>query len=291
MSLKRRKSSHISTLGSQVATTISVALVLLILGVLATIDIATGRFASSVLGKISLVVRLDASSSDAQIQQLGSVLDAAKWASKVDFASADDVLSQEMEYNAEALALIEENPYSPEFEVNIAPDYVHPDSIASIAELIDSYDCVDEVLSQTEMIRALSAATSRLSVVLSLVAFVLLVISIVLIFNTVSIAVYGRRFVIRTMQLVGATGSFIRRPFIRSALVTGTVAAIIASAALVAGQLYVSSLDEAISVTVKWSDTVIISLVLLALGLVICGLSAFVATNKYLRASYDNLYS
>lgn len=291
MPSSKRKSKHISTLGTQVASTISVALVLLILGVLASLHVATGRFAASVLGNVSLVVRVNPATDAEAVSRLGSLLEAAQWSTSVSYLSADDVLRQEMEYNAEALQLIEENPYSAEFEINVAPRYVHADSIAAVTDFIEGFDCVEEVISQTELIKELGNASAKLSLILTLVAAVLLVISVVLIFNTVSIAVYGRRFVIRTMQLVGATSGFIRRPFILSSLLTGFLAAVIASAALVAGQMYVFSLADTLAVPLGWADTAAICFMLLLLGMAICGLSAWVATGKYLRASYDNLYS
>lgn len=273
------------------ASTISVALVLLILGILAAISIATGKITTSVLGQVSVIVKVSPLSSEAETEALGIALSNSSFASSCTFTSADEVLAQEMDRNQEVLDMIGENPYTSEYEVRLAPAYVHPDSILEITNRLSLLNNVDEVLSQTETVKAVASAAKKTSLVLSAVAFILLVISIVLIFNTVSIAVYGRRFVIRTMQLVGATPGFIRRPFVVAGVVAGILAGLIASAILIGGCFYISSLSIDLDAALSWPEIGAICAGMTATGIAICAVSAVCATNKYLRASYDTLYS
>lgn len=289
--MSKKKTNKISTLGSQVASTISVALVLLILGVLASIGLAAEKVTASVLGQVAIIVKVDPMASEADVQALNHYFTNAAFSSSCQFTSAQQVLEQEMEQNQEILDLIGENPYSPEFEIRLAPDYVHPDSINDLTNRLSLINNIEEVLSQTDTVRAVTKTAANASLILICVAVVLLVISIVLIFNTVSIAVYGRRFVIRTMQLVGATASFIRRPFIMAAVASGIIAGLIASGLLIAAQLYLSALSLDFAMTLSWEEISVICVAITVIGVIICSLSAFCATHRYLNASYDNLYS
>lgn len=289
--MSNNKTSKISTLGSQAASAVSVALVLLILGVLATLGFAAGRVTSSLLGDVSVIVKVSTLATQQEAASIGQELESSPFAANVVFTSADDVLAQEMEHNADILDLIGQNPYNSEYEVVLKPAYVHPDSITMVATRLSLLNHVDEVVSQAETVKSVTTAMGKASIVLSGAAIIMLIISLVLIFNTVSIAVYGRRFVIRTMQLVGATPGFIRRPFVLAGLATGFVAGVIASLLLIGAQAYVSSLGITGFIEGSAAETAAICAGMIAVGMAICAAAALWATNRYLNASYDALNS
>lgn len=130
-----------------------------------------------------------------------------------------------------------------------------------------------------------------LNTILLIIAAALLLISFVLINNTVRLTVYARRFLIHTMKLVGAKGSFIRRPFLISNILQGIVAALLACGllALLAG--WAKSLDPAMDSLLPWSALAAVFGGILVVGCAICALAAVIATNRYLRASYDDMFS
>ena len=286
-----KKTAKISTLGSQITSVISVALVLLILGVLASVGIAAGRVTNTLLGDVSVIVKMDQNASDADIASMSDMLKKARFTESVEFTSADEVLKQEMEYNSEILDMLEENPYSSEFEVKLRPAYVQPDSITQIGNSLMLQGSVDEVVSQADVVRSVDKATRKATLVLSGVAFILLIISLVLIFNTVSISVYGRRFVIRTMQLVGATNSFVRRPFVAAGVLSGVVAGVLASIMLFIARAYATSIGQDVINALPVELTAIVCICMIVMGVIICGIASYVATNRYLRATRDALYS
>lgn len=281
----------LSTLGSRITSIVSVSLVLYIIGLLASLAIVTHRITDALLGDVSIIVKVDQLATEAEINDIGNTLALEPWAAVCAYTSSEDVLKQEMEYHAEVLAILDENPYSPEFEVHLSPQYVNADSIAVISNSMMLMPGVDEVISQVDLVRTVNSATTRIAIGLACVAAILLIISLVLIFNTVSISVYGRRFIIHTMQLVGATSGFIRRPFVKAGMIAGVLSAIIATFALVITSSYVSTLNLEVNLTLHWQELVFLGIGLLFLGMIICGLSAFVATNKYLSQSIDNLYT
>lgn len=289
--MAKRKSGKISTLGSQVTSVISVALVLLIVGVLACASIASRRISDSLMGNVSVIVKLSPMATAEDEQRVTSAIKSLPFAAGVVFTAADEVLAQEMEHNAEVLEIIGENPYSSEFEVKLSPAYVNSDSIAAVSNRLMFIDGVEEVVSQADMVKAMSNISSKGALVLSCIALVLLAISIVLIYNTVSIAVYARRFVIRTMQLVGATSQFIRRPFIVAGAWWGVFAGLIASSLLLALAWHVRNLGVDLDVTLTAADLGIVGLGLILAGVVICVTATYFATTRYLHASYDTLYA
>ena len=111
-----------------------------------------------------------------------------------------------------------------------------------------------------------------------------------LINNTVSLAVYSRRFIIHTMKLVGATGAFIRRPFILAGIATGAIAAGVAIALLAALRAYAATFDPMVNLLLGWTDMAMIFIAMALLGILICALASTVATNRYLRADYDEMF-
>lgn len=289
--MAKRKSGKISTLGSQVASVISVALVLLIVGVLAAVSLTTHKLNDSLMSNVTVIAKMAPEASSEEQEKALESIKAMPFAAEVTFTASDEVLAQEMEHNAEVLEIIGENPYSSEFEVKLSPKYVHPDSIALVSNMLMFTDGIEEVVSQSDMVKAMNTISTKGTLVLSCVALVLLVISIVLIYNTVSIAVYGRRFVIRTMQLVGATSSFIRKPFIAAGAWWGVFAGIIASSLLWALAWYVHSLDVNLDIAIGPTELCLIGIGLILIGVFICMLASYFATTRYLRASYDELYA
>lgn len=289
--MAKKKSNRISTLGSQATSVISVTLVLLIVGLLVAVGTAAKRATDSVMSQVAVIVKADLYATDAEKAELYALLVGAPYSTEVTHTTADQVFAQEMAYNAEELQALGENPYSDEFEVTLAPAYVHPDSVRMISDRLMLYGSVDEVVSQVDVVADLHRVAGKLSIALGIVALALLAISLVLIYNTVSIAVYARRFVIRSMQLVGATAGFIRRPFIRSGIVWGVISGMAASLLLCGGWMYLRGAYPEAAALVCGADIAWICASMLCLGMLICGLAAYFATTRYLRATLDQLYA
>ena len=123
-----------------------------------------------------------------------------------------------------------------------------------------------------------------------LVAAVFLVVSVVLIYNTVHLAIYSRRFIIYTMRLVGATGAFVRRPFIVAGVVNGLIAALIAVIAVIGVQLYAASLDALVSEALTFTRCLPVYGGIVVAGVAICATASAMATNRYLRSDYDDMF-
>jgi cell division transport system permease protein len=236
-----------------------------------------------------LVLKED--TSEKTINAYKQMFTTAPYVSEFSFFSSDDALRLWQEDTGEDLTeLLGVNPFSPEFEVKVRAAYASSDSIEAIASRLSSASDVEEVKVHTELVDSINRNLRNLSVILVIVAVSLLLISFVLINNTVRLTVYSRRFLIHTMTLVGATGGFIRKPFILNNLVQGIIASVVAVAALSALISYASGFDAAISQAVAWAQMLWVFAGMLLCGIIICVLAALMATNRYLRLDYDDMF-
>jgi cell division transport system permease protein len=182
------------------------------------------------------------------------------------------------------------NPYSPVIDIRVKKNWANVDSIDRLVNQWSHYKGVDEVSVNTDMLENLTRNARMFNTVMLVIAAALLLISFVLINNTVRLTVYSRRFIIHTMKLVGATPGFIRRPFILSNLVQGVIAGIIASGLLAALIGWGKNWDPAIESLLPWGAVAAIFGGVLILGMAICAVAAFFATNRYLHANYDDMF-
>ena len=235
---------RISTLGSRFTSMISVCLVLLLLGIGAMAGLLGKGVAGEVRRNVGFVVKLERECPDDVCEKLEKQLRNCPAIASVDFLNADSILAQEKEYLGENLLTdLDENPFSPEFNVNLHPGATSPDSVAALTSYFESLDGVEEVVSENAVIAGVDNALRRIGTFSLIGAIALLFVAIALINNTVSLSIYSRRHTIHTMKLVGATRGFIRAPFIRSAAINGFAAGIAASALLAAIRIYAATFD------------------------------------------------
>ncbi|MDE7467020.1 MAG: permease-like cell division protein FtsX [Muribaculaceae bacterium] len=289
--MKPKKLNKVSALGSQITAIISVAMVLVIVGLLAMSLAASHTVSSEIRAQMGFVIKMDPTAPDSEINRVRAKVAGHPAIASFTFASASQILDEESKLMGEDItALLQTNPFGAEFDIKMNADYANSDSIQALCASMLLDPAIDDIVTQTAVVDAISNTLRRLSFVLLGIAVALLVISFVLINNTVSLAVYSRRFIIHTMKLVGATGAFIRRPFILAGLGTGAVAAVVAAALLAGMRSYAAGFDPAVSALLPWSLMCLIFAGLLVVGLIICALAACVATNRYLRADYDDMF-
>lgn len=287
-----RQSSHISTLGSQTTSVVSIALVLLILGVMACIVIGARNATEAVRSSLSMTINVRAGADDYDITTLRAAIAKAPYSADTRYVSAAEVLAEERKLTADStLDILGENPYNAEIQVRLRPEYLSADSIAKITSTLTSkYPAAESVITQSDVAESVSRNMNTLILVPAAVAIALLLISFVLINNTISVAIYSRRFIIHSMKLVGAKRGFIRRPFVRIGILAGAIGAIIASAILCGVRAYLPYADTDIAAMLEWQDIVIVCIALAVIGMAICGLAAAWSANRYLKKNYDQLF-
>lgn len=188
------------------------------------------------------------------------------------------------------LSVFEASPVPMSVEITLEAKYVCQDSLSKLIPLLESDPLVAEVDSQSTLVDALNANLAKISAVLAVFIALMLFISFVLINNTVRINVFAKRFTIRTMSLVGATRSFIRRPFMRAALAQGLISAVLALSTL--SFLFIllrNSFPELISALGR-NTLLMVAAIVCASGVIICMLSTYLVVNKMLSVPKDKLY-
>ncbi len=291
--MKENKEVKISFWASHLTTIVSVTLVLILAGIISLIWIGATQETRKLKERIELSAVMADSVSDAQAQALSARLKKEKFVKDVRFVSKDQALKEWTEATGENLIeLYDVNPLTPEVSFTLKADWSSPENIEIIRKRLTALPEVQSVgAPDTDMIRSMNANIANLTLVLGIVAAVMLVISFVLINNTVQLTIYSRRFTIHTMQLVGATNGFIRRPIIMSNMTGGLISGVLASLlimviVLLAPEAGVRTLPSEMT----WPVIGIVSGALILMGMILCALAAWIASTRYLRKDYDELF-
>lgn len=287
----KKGNSGISTFSAQITSTISVALVLLLLGIVAFMGIATNSVTNSIKSNMGFDVILKETASTQEINQLKQLWTNAIYVSSTKYYSPEDALHKWQEETGEDLIeLLGANPFSPEFEIKVKHNFANIDSINKITSAIQANPCIAEIKVHSDMIDTINNNIRSIAFILILISAALMLISFVLINNTIRLTIYSRRFLIHTMKLVGATAGFIRRPFIINNILHGFIAAIIAILILSGTLYYIQTLDSVIFNIINIEAIAWVFTSIILLGILICALAALLATNKYLRINYDDMF-
>jgi len=281
---RRLKTSYITTVAS-------IALVLFVMGLVGLLVLNSQMLSVRIKENLGFTILLNEGTQQAEISELEATLITMPAVKSVEFISSDEaaaILQEEL--GEDFVAFLGYNPLFPSLEVRMHATYANPDSLKVFEEEILQNNLVREVHYPQDLVALINENARILGG--SLIAFsaLLLVVAIILINNTIRLSIYSKRFLIKSMQLVGATGAFIRKPFITKGLTQGLIGSIVAIL-LLYGVLYIASMH----IPGLWEIQDAIILVMLACSILITGLliswvSTFFAVRKYLNLKTDHLY-
>lgn len=272
---------------------ISMSLVLIVLGLMSLGGIAAHSLSEQVRQKMGFTVIMDDNATPAEINALLRSWRKSPYVSAAKYTSPAQALERwkaSTGDDEDIVALLGTNPFRPEMDVNVKPSYANVDSLRQIITSVAAMPGVSEVRLQARMIENINKAVNKTAIVLAIIAAALLFISIVLINNLVRLSIYARRFIIHTMKLVGATPAFIRCPFVLASAFNGLLSGFIAVAVIGALLAYGYATGHELAALLPMYLTAWVLGGIIVLGILLCTLSAFIATNHYLRIDYDNLH-
>lgn len=277
---------------TRATATVSVALVLFILGLASIVGISTHRITENIKENVGFVVLFNENVTASDINDVREFLSRSEGVAKFDYSSPQVVLDrwQKMMGEEDILALAGINPFVGEMDVHVTSRYASQDSIENIVAPLMLLPQISDIKVHTEMIGRINSTLRSVTLGLLIVAIALLVISFVLIFNTVRLSVYSRRFIIHTMKLVGATPGFIRKPFLIDNVINGVIAAIIAVIGLSVLIYYCRALDLSVAEVIDWPMILPVFVGVIVVGVLLCLIASLFATNRYLRLSYDEMF-
>ena len=271
----------------------SIALVLFLLGVFALLMMHAQKLSNHLKENIGFEVVMNSNVKEAKILQLQKELDAMPAVKSTEYITKEEAirrLSDDLGEDFLQWLGNEENPLLPSIDVRFNADWANNDSIQVIqTQLLKNTD-IKEIYYQKSLVGVINQNVNRIGLALMAASLILLIIAITLIRNTIRLSVYSKRFLVRSMQLVGATPAYIRRPFIRSGVLQGFFGALIADALLA---LLIYGLDQRLPELALVQDYKIIIGIfvgIIGLGILLGGLSTRLALRKYLHADVDRLY-
>ncbi|MDD6210241.1 MAG: permease-like cell division protein FtsX [Bacteroidales bacterium] len=288
---KNTKLHSTSFFNSRLTSTISISLVLFLLGLIALMGLLANNLSVYVRENISFSVVLKDDMKDVDVKKLQKRLDISPFVKSTEFISkerASKELEEELGENPEAFLGF--NPLLASIEVKLKSEYANPDSIGVIEKSIRSNTNVRDVLYRKDLLQMVNDNMKRIGLILFSLAAILMVISFALISNTIRLMVYSKRFLIYTMKLVGATNGFIRKPFIMSNIVTGVVAAFLAIGMMIGFFYYLTVEVSDLMQLFDVKTLLFVFVIVIVLGVFISTLSTYMAVNRYLNMKIDNLY-
>lgn len=286
---KRRRST-----GSNLTIIISISLVLVMLGLLSVLLLKADQVARYVSESVNITVFLDENAKDVDVLALQKSIDAEPWRRSTVFVSKEEAAKKlTEELGEDFIKTLGYNPLQPSIEIYLNYQYANNDSIAWIEQQLREDSRIKDVVYQKDMIGVMNERMGSISLVILIFSGALLVVAIGLIFNTIRLAIYSQRFLIRTMKLVGATQAFIRRPFVWRGVRNGLIGAMIAILITVGIVLVVDRYFRELKlVQVADIETLgVLCAIQILLGILIAWISASLAVRKFLRQSTDALYT
>ncbi|MBK7625734.1 MAG: cell division protein FtsX [Bacteroidales bacterium] len=291
--MKSRETGYSKTKlrGSYVTLVISVSLVLFLLGVLGLVLINARELSDYFRESLSFSVMLDDGAKEADIRMLQKDLDAKPYVKSTEYVSKDEAaLKMKEELGEDFINFLGDNPLPPSIDVYLYAGFTSPDSVAKIEKYVFEYPFVKEVYYQESLLFLINENVKKISLFLLVISTFLFLIAMTIINNTIRLSIYSRRFIIRTMQLVGATRGFIRRPFLLQSAFQGLLAALLAMILLM-GLLYL--IEKEFFMMFSFESTnllILLSAALIILGVLINIISTYFSVNRYLSISEDKLY-
>ncbi|MBG0860364.1 MAG: cell division protein FtsX [Bacteroidales bacterium] len=276
---------------SYLTLVVSVSLVLFLLGILGLVLINARELSDYFRESLSFSVMLDDGAKEADIRMLQKDLDAKPYVKSTEYVSKEEAATKMQEdLGEDFINFLGDNPLPPSIDVYLVSNFTHPDSVAKIEKYILEYPFVKEVYYQESLLFLINENVRKISLFLLVISSFLFLIALTIINNTIRLAIYSKRFLIRTMQLVGATRSFIRKPFILQSAFHGLIAALIALT-LIMGLLYM--IEKEFFMVFTFESTrllILLGTVLIIIGIIINIVSTYFSVNRYLSISEDKLY-
>jgi cell division transport system permease protein len=276
---------------SSLTVVISLALVLFMLGLLGLVVINAKKLSNHIKENIGFQVVLKDTTTQAELDILKQEISSSAFTKQVDYISKDEAAKKlQKDLGEDFITFLGYNPLLSSLDVKLNSDYANVDSLAGFEKQIMQKHFVKEVVYHKDMIKQVNDNAKVISIYILIFSGLLLVVAIALINNTIRLSIYAKRFLIRTMYLVGATQSFIRMPFILKGIRQGIIAGLLAGF-LLAGFLVLST--RYIPDLLQLQDPNLLAVLfgaIIALGILISGLSAALSVSRYLRLKTDDLY-
>lgn len=278
---------NIQTLSVYISTT----LVLLLLGIMGILFVSGQSVSKRIKENFSMTVIIDSKTDEPEILKLKKDIDKKEYVLNSQYISKEDALNEAKEsLGTDPMELLGENPYEAEIEINLKKDFSDVENMTKIEKELLGKKGVSEVIYHKGHIDTVNRNIRKVALLLLTLLVLLTVISWSLISNLVRLSIYSKRFLLHTMKLVGATWGFIRRPFLLHNMWIGLVAGFIANTLLGTAIYMIQQRSPEFASLLPVRELAIVGAAVIAFGIVICTMCAFLSVNRFLRMRNNDLY-
>jgi cell division transport system permease protein len=275
---------------SYITSVISISLVLFMIGLLALLILNARKISDTVKENIGFTIILKENIKEADIMRLQKNLDASRYIKSTEYIDKERAAKEfQQELGDDFVSFLGYNPLLSSIEVKLYADYANPDSITVIESNLKKYEQVNEVFYQKSLVHLINDNVKKISFIILLFSVLLAVVAVSLINNTIRLSIYAKRFLINTMQLVGATNSFIMKPFILRSIIQGIAGATISIALILSALFWAENQMHDLHLA-DLNTVFILCVLLLFSGIIINIFSTYFSVNKFLRLHTDELY-
>tara|TARA_Y100000994_G_scaffold24260_1_gene17315 strand:- start:221 stop:1099 length:879 start_codon:yes stop_codon:yes gene_type:complete len=292
MSIRKNKSLNRKIVSSSVSVIISLSLVLFVLGLLSLFLINAQRLTNYVKENIGFSIMIKENIKEIELIEFNKILDGESFTKSTEFISKEAATKDlENELGEDFVNFLGFNPIMASIDVKLNSSYANNDSLNNISSLLQKNKIVHEVYYQKNLIEKLNNNIRKISFFLFAFSLILFFIAFALINNTIRLSVYSKRFVIRTMSLVGAESQFIQKPFLINAIYQGLYSAIFAVFLLI-GSIQLIQKETASILNINDLQIIgVVFIVLFCSGVIISVASTFFAVRRFIYSNEDELYN
>ena len=278
-------------ISSYISVVISIALVLFLLGCLGLLVINSKKVADHFKEQVVMTIYLNDTAKEVEVNQLKKSLAMAEYSKEATYVSKEEAAEMmKAETGEDFMDFVGYNPLKNSIDVYLKADFVTTEKLSEISESLSTKSFIEEIKYDNDLVELMNDNVKKISFWVLIISGLFTLIAVLLINSSIRLAVYSKRFIIKTMQMVGATKSFIRRPFIWKSVQLGIVGAIVALAGMAVVLYY---LDQYFPELELLRNTVMIAglfVGVFVLGVIITWISTFIATQPFLNLKTDQLY-
>lgn len=278
-------------LSSYFSVVLSIFLVLFLLGILGFFIINSRKLADDFKEEIAMTVFFKNEANDTILKAFNQELKTARFAKSFVYVSKEAAAKQHSDIIGEDfMTFLGENPLQNSYDIHLKADFVVRDSIAKIESRFRKNPMISDIVYDKQLVNLVNDNIQKVSMWILIASGLLTIIAVLLINSSLRLSIYSNRFIIKTMQMVGATKSFIRKPFVMRSIKLGMIGAGLAILALIGLLVYLDNAYPGLGIL---SDELIVALVLITIfgiGVLITWLSTYFATQRFLNLRTDDLY-
>ena len=278
-------------LTSYFSVIVSITLVLFLLGFFGFLVFSTKKLANHFKEQVTVTILIKDEAKSADIAQLQKTLSVASFVKSLRFISKDEAAETfSKDIGEDFVSFIGTNPLQNVIDLSLKADYAEPDKMAEIKRELEQNSFVSEVVYDQSLVALIHENVNRIGLITLVFSALFTFVSVLLINASIRLSIYSKRFIIKTMQLVGATRSFIRRPFIRTNVRLGILSAILAILIFYGALLAIVKSYPEFSILLDNTILCIVFIGIFAMGILISWLSTYFATQRFLNLNTNDLY-